>query len=204
MILFDVQYIILGLIVLAINIVPAFMPSTWMILSFFYIHYHLEFLPTIFVGVIMATTGRIILAVLSKNYIGPMLPKKDQENMMNLGKIFELNKNYSFLSILGYTFLPIPSNQLFIAAGLANADFSLLALSFFIGRTISYSFWVNLSHNVNNNIEGTFTSYFSNVEMLAVEIFGFVILYAISKINWGKTLRYLRKKTSPDESDHSK
>jgi len=204
MIFFDVHYIILGLIVLAINIVPAFMPSTWMILSFFYVHYHLEFLPTIFIGVILATIGRIILAVLAKDYIEPILPKKEQENMINLGKIFSLNRNFTFLSILGYTFLPIPSNQLFIAAGLAKADLSLLALSFFIGRTISYSFWVNLSKNMNENIEGAFISHFSKKEMFLVEILGFVILYLISKINWGKVLRYLKKKTNQGESDHSK
>jgi membrane protein YqaA with SNARE-associated domain len=204
MIFFDVHYIILGLIVLAINIVPAFMPSTWMILSFFYIHYHLEFLPTIFIGVTLATIGRIILAILAKDYIEPILPKKEQENMINLGKIFALNKNFTFLSILGYTFLPIPSNQLFIAAGLAKADLSLIALSFFIGRTISYSFWVNLSRNMNENIEGTFINHFSNKQMFIVEILGFAILYLISKINWGKVLRYLKKKTNQDESDHSK
>lgn len=202
--IFDIHYIILALIVLAINIVPAFMPSTWIILSFFYIHYCLEFLPTIFLGVIMATIGRLILAVLAKNYIEPILPKKEQENMINLGKIFEINKNFTFLSILGYTFLPIPSNQLFIAAGLAKADLSLLALSFFIGRTISYTFWVNLYKDVNTNIEGTFTSYFSKSGMYLAEIFGFVILYAISKINWGKVLRFIKKRISQDESDHSK
>jgi membrane protein YqaA with SNARE-associated domain len=202
--IFDIHYLILGLIVMAINIVPAFMPSTWIILSFFFIHYDLAFLPTIFIGVCMATIGRLILAVLAETYVEPILPKKERENMLNLGKIFELNKNFTFLSILGYTLLPIPSNQLFIAAGLAKVDLSLLALSFFIGRTISYTFWINLSSNVNNNIESAFTSQYSKSGIFILEILGFVALYLISKINWGKILKFIKKRISQDESDHSK
>ena len=202
--IFDVHYIILGLIVLAMNIVPAFMPPTAIILSIFFVVYHLDFLSVIFLGVIMATIGRLILAALTESYIQPILPKKEKENMLNLNKIFDLNKYLSFLFIFIFTLSPLPTNQLFIAAGLAKAELSLVAVAFFIGQTINYAFWVNLSQNINNNIEGALISHFSKSEMYAVEFLGFAILYIITRINWGKVLRFLKKRISQDESDHSK
>ncbi len=35
-------YLILALLVFGMNIVPAFMPPTWLVLAFFYIHFELS------------------------------------------------------------------------------------------------------------------------------------------------------------------
>lgn len=54
-------YIGLALIVYIVNIIPLFMPPTWLMLAFFSIHYHLYTIPVIIIGAISATFGRVTL-----------------------------------------------------------------------------------------------------------------------------------------------
>jgi hypothetical protein len=49
-------------------------------------------------------------------------------------------KKLTFGVFLFYAFTPFPSNFLFIAYGLTAMDLTLIAVPFFIGRTVSYSF----------------------------------------------------------------
>ena len=46
-----------------INIIPAFMPSTWMVLAFFHIQFDLPILPLTLGGALFSGLGRIVLDV---------------------------------------------------------------------------------------------------------------------------------------------
>lgn len=179
----------LGVLIFVINVFPVLMPPTWTILAFYYINFHPPLLPTIIVGATAATLGRITLYYISKNNFRGFFSKKSLGNYDALGTFFKKKQKLSIPLFLTYAFFPISSNYVYIAAGLARIDIKILAASFFVGRLISYSFWVTASHIVTNRVEDIFSSHVSNVTVIIFEILGLIIVYYIGKVNWKKILK---------------
>lgn len=187
--MFDIEYLILAIFVLGMNTIPFFMPPTWVVLAFFYTQFNLELVPTVLIGATMATTGRVILYYLAKSYLGKFLPKSFKTNFLSLGQFFKKRERLTIPLVLTYAFLPIPSNDVFIVAGLAQLKIKIIAFSFLIGRLISYTFWVSLANKVGDKLEILFENHFSNFNAFAIELFGVLVILLIGKINWRKVLK---------------
>lgn len=182
-------YLLMGLLVFGINTVPFLMPPTWLILSFFYVTYDLHIIPTVIIGALAAVCGRVVLATLSRTYLYRFLPKKTKDNFHALGSYLNTHQNVTIPAVIGYAFLPIPSNDIFIAAGLSGLDLRLIAGSFFVGRLISYSFWVHIANKAYDHFELIFVRHFSRTNALITELIGVAILIVISQIPWKKLLK---------------
>lgn len=183
------HYLYLGLSIFTINLVPAFMPPTWSILTYLTARFDLFILPTIVIGAIAAVSGRVVLALLARYFFRGFLPKKTQVNLDSLGIYLKHNKKWTLPFILAYAFSPIPSNQLFMAAGLSGFDIKYLATSFFVGRMLSYSIWVSAGTFISEFLKRIFAKNHSLVCSLLIEIVGFVFIYLISIIPWKKLLK---------------
>jgi len=179
----------LSLFIFILNVIPAFMPPTWIVLAFFYVHYHLLFWPTLLLGVAAATSGRVILALIARSEFKKILPEKFLINYENLGTYLEKNQKLTIPVALGYAFSPISSNSLFIMAGLSNLDLKMITVSFFVGRLFTYSFWITSSRYITNRIDDIFVGNFSNVGTLLSAFISLLIIIVIGKINWGKILK---------------
>lgn len=190
--MFLIEYIILASIILGLNIIPAFMPPTWTVLAFFVTKYNLLIIPTVLLGATCATLGRVILANISQRFFSKLFSKNSRENYESIGGYLNTHQKLTIPLVITYAFLPIPSNHVFIAAGLAKVNIKLLATSFFTGRLISYTFWVTLTQKLADNLEGIFSSYYSKAGTVAVEIGGLVLLYILGRIAWKKILVKLK------------
>lgn len=184
-----IEYFVLGFLVFGLNIVPVFMPPTWMVLAFFYIKYDLRLLPVVVVGATAATLGRVVLYFLARGALRNILPKKMAANLEYLGNYLEKRQNFTIPFIIFYGFLPIPSNQAFITFGLADVPIKMIAVAFFLARLLSYSFWVAAAHRFSDGLEGIFARHLGRTETFIMEAIGFVVIFAISKINWRKMLK---------------
>ncbi len=187
--LFSPVYLILAVFVLGMNVVPVFMPPTWLVLAFFFSRFHLNLFATVLIGAISATCGRVLLYHLARLYLRPFLPKKFEQNYDYLGSYIQKRQNLTIPIVITYAFLPIPSNDVFIIAGLTGLKIKIIAFSFFVGRLISYSFWISLAYHLSNRLEMVFAEHFSNLAGIAAELLGFGIILLVGKINWRKILR---------------
>lgn len=181
-------YLVLAVVILLINIAPAFVPPTWSVLAFFYLRYDLNLIFVIGIGVLMATSGRVILYLLSRYFKKYLLSYSSQKNLESLGAYLNSNRKVTLALILGYAFIPLPSNQLFIAAGFAKANLKLLAGSFAFGRVISYTWTVLLTGTVVNAVPIPAFFYAKETSIL-FQLAGFAGIYVLSKVNWGKLLK---------------
>jgi membrane protein DedA with SNARE-associated domain len=188
-------YVLLFILIFAINVVPAFMPPTWIILSFFYVNNDLLFLPTVILGVIAATSGRIVLALISKYWLKKVLPTGFYSNYQYLGKYLKGHTKLTLPIVFGYAFSPISSNSLFIMAGLSDLNLKLIAASFFIGRLVSYSFWITASHQLSNRLDIIFTGAFSNLNTLISALVSMGIVIIIGRIDWRTLLKFKIEKS---------
>jgi membrane protein DedA with SNARE-associated domain len=165
------------------------MPPTWLVLAFFYINSDVSLLPLVLIGGTSATLGRIILYYLSRGFLRKRIPQKYLENYDDLGSFFVKHEKLTIPVILAYALLPIPSNQVFIVAGLSRMDIRLVSSCFFASRLISYTVWVSAAHLASNHLDTIFSSHFSNSGTFLVEIVGIIGILIIGKIKWRKILK---------------
>lgn len=182
-------YLFFVVLIIIMNASPGLMPATWMVISFFVIKYDLSILPTVIFGALAATVGRVLLANFSKKYVRPHLPLKQRLNLTALGKFLTSNKKVSIPLLVGYAFLPIPSNQVFIALGLSGVDFNLIAGSFFAGRLISYAFWVKLADHLADDLGTLVSSGWKNPTAVIFEVLGILGIVLVMMVPWTKILR---------------
>lgn len=180
--------LLLFLIVFLLNVVPAFAPPTWMVFSFVGFRYPRQnMVPLVLVGALAATLGRAVLARMSSLVIRQrLLSQSARENIDVIKGRLERRRKLTFGVFLLYAFTPLPSNYLFIAYGLTTMDLKLIAIPFFIGRSISYSFWAITSSAVARRISIEFTEGLSYLSLYFVvtQFLLLSIVYAFTRIDW--------------------
>lgn len=124
-----------------LNVMPAFAPPTWMLLSFFGLKFP-DANPWIvaLVAATAATSGRCMLAALAQRLNrSRWVPQRTRDNLHSVARTIENRRAASSGAFLLFAFSPLPSNALFLAYGLTGAPLALLATPFFVGRFVSYS-----------------------------------------------------------------
>ncbi len=118
--------------VFAINLLRAFGPPTWAVLVF--ISFQWPDIPTAALiggGALAATAGRLVLA-LGTRKLRRLLSAERRANLQALGQTLAGSKTGALASIAIFVFSPLPSAQLFMAAGLADVPLLPLAGAFLI------------------------------------------------------------------------
>ena len=92
------------------------------------------------------------------------------------------------LDVLIYSLGPIPSNDLFIAAGLSGARLWPIAVGFLPGRTVSYTALALAAKGANDHFDGILTRQWHDPKWLAIEILSIAGILAFSKIDWPRIL----------------
>jgi len=179
---------LLFLIVLALNLIPAFAPPTWMVFSFIGLRFpeHVGWQFAL-AGALAATLGRTGLAKMSRVIVRRRwLSEATRENVDVLRDELQTRPKLTFGLLLFYAFTPLPSNSVFIAYGLTTMNLLRIAIPFFLGRFVSYSFWTMSSAVVSRKFEledtetlGYFSVYFILTQLT---LLGFV--YVFTHLNW--------------------
>jgi len=143
---------ILFFVVFVLNVLPAFAPPTWTTMSFIgFAIPNVDFALLAVVAAIAATSGRIALAKLSRALVRQrLLSAETQRNVDTIKLGIQSRPVVAFGTFLGFALSPLPSNYLFIAYGLTTLPIALLAIPFFVGRLVSYAFWITTASTVGD------------------------------------------------------
>jgi membrane protein YqaA with SNARE-associated domain len=196
---------VLFFVILALNVLPAFAPPTWTTMSFVGLAApNVNFLLIAGVAATAATSGRIVLALLSDALIRRrFLSDRARHNVDAIRLGIENRPMVTFGTLLGYSCSPLPSNYLFIAYGLTALPLSFLALPFLIGRFVSYAFWLWAGFAVGDALdwgllESTpyFVGYYIMSQLLLVPA-----IYGFTRLDWRgvfaeRRLRWLAAKSN--------
>jgi membrane protein YqaA with SNARE-associated domain len=175
--------------VIAINVIPYFMPATWMVVASFLIVFHLPFWP-LCVGCALASTGgRYVLAWISSRWGRRLLSADHQRNVAALGSWLNQRADWRrTLEVFLYSLGPIPSNQIFIAAGLARASIGPVAAGFFAGRLLSYPVLAGGARGVNDHFNNLFLRAWHDPKTLILELASVAVIVVFTKIDWPRVL----------------
>jgi membrane protein YqaA with SNARE-associated domain len=188
--------------VYVVNVIPAFAPPTWMILSIVGLNYPQANVPVLaIVGASAATLGRFTLAKLSRAIIrGRLLSEGMRRNVDVIKDQLEHRRLAAVSSFFVYALSPFPSNYLFIAYGLTALNLWLVTIPFFVGRFLSYNFLVFSAAAARHHLElesSEAESYFG-VYFVATQILLLAAVYAFAKVDWRavfneRKLRWIKK-----------
>jgi membrane protein YqaA with SNARE-associated domain len=138
-------------VVFAVNLLPAFGPPTWAVLVFFSLDFDLAPVPLVLGGALAAAAGRYVLASATRR----LRPRFSAARLARLDRAqaaLGANRRRTVAGLGLFALSPVPSGQLFVAAGLMTVPLLPLTAAFFAGRLVSYSIYVGAAHVAEKNL----------------------------------------------------
>ena len=179
----------LGLVVFFCNLAPILAPPTWTVIVFFLITRNLNLVATVIVAALFAGLGRYFLALGTRalrNYI----PENARKNLFDAGIVFDENQSRRYGLIALFILSPLPSAQLFEAAGLMHMNLKRLTLAFFSGRIFTYSFYAAGASALKTSDFGrVITDALRSPYAIALEIGCLILIWIIAKIDWKRFIK---------------
>jgi membrane protein YqaA with SNARE-associated domain len=185
-------------VVFVVNALPAFMPPTWSLLAFAHLVIGLPALPLAVGGAFAASAGRYVLAKASARYGRRFLSAGKREDLVRLGRWLESRAAWApAAAVLIYSFGPIPSNQLFVAAGLMRMSLGRIVGAFLAGRLISYPLWIGVAGVAATHIDELFTGHLLNITAVALDVVLVVSLIAFTRVDWMRVIERVSPSARP-------
>jgi len=177
--------------VFLLNANPIFTIPTWIVVFFFAgMNDTLPILPAILIGISASALGRYTLAWYSNKFGKTILSKKQRKNMEYF-KDFFINSGRpitSFVFAFLYALSPLPTNTLFLVAGIAQANVIIIMLGFFFGELLSGIVYLTVLESALESVT------FSNLEYFLIGGIGIILGIAVILIDWKKMINSLTKK----------
>jgi uncharacterized membrane protein YdjX (TVP38/TMEM64 family) len=180
-------YALLAVVVLGINLLPAFGPPTWAVLVLFHLNGDYWLPALVLVGALGAASGRWVLAEATRK-LGRRLPRRWIGNLEAAGERLTERRGRTLAGLALFAVSPLPSAQLFEAAGLMAVRLLPLTIAFFAGRTVSYTVYSTTADRMARTDTGeallaNLTSPWGVVLQL-VMVAGLVLL---GRVDWRRT-----------------
>jgi len=178
-----VDYLVLFLVVLGVNLLPAFGPPTWTLLVFARLTWHLEPVAIVVIGAVAAMTGRYLLALGARHLRGHLGARRLDNLTAASDELFR-RRGRAWAVLALFAVSPLPSAQLFIAAGLLDVALVPLTLAFFAGRLVSYSIYVSVATLADRQLGGVLKDLLGSPWSIAIQIVLLAALAALPMVDW--------------------
>jgi uncharacterized membrane protein YdjX (TVP38/TMEM64 family) len=188
--------------VVGVNLMPAFGPPTWSIIVLYGLNTSLPLFAIILIGAAAAALGRFLLGC-SFSLLAHRVSQKTQDNLAAARSAFERNRRNGILALALFALSPVPSAQLFEAAGLAGVRLFNFTIAFFFGRLVSYTIYATTAKEIQESSLGdVFTKSLTSPIGLALQIVMIAALIGLTRIDWGRRLN-VRANRNGDRPDRS-
>ncbi|HVP23237.1 MAG TPA: hypothetical protein VMS77_04935 [Conexivisphaerales archaeon] len=194
--LFDYYLSALGywgvfIVVLAVNVIPAFMPPTWRVLSLVNQAKPQAFglVPLALVGCLATTLGRGVLVYMG--YAGrDAMSDKRKGSLDGLRGRLESMKGGGFIISFAVALSPLPSNAYFLAIGMMRYGTAQVYAGFTAGRFLSYLVLMEVLSVAESSFSALFAAQLFSVSL--VDIAGFALTVVFTIIDWPALLEERR------------
>ena len=178
----------LAVVVLLFNLMPAFAPPTWAVLVLFSLNTDLHPIVIVAVGAVFAGTGRYLLAR-ATGLFRNRISKKSLANLEAAQTLLTKNTSRKLFTIGMFVLSPLPSAQLFEAAGLMGVRLLPLTVAFFSGRIVTYNFYVfGASELKAHGIGELITKEFTSIWAILFQLVMIASVILLTRIDWKRFL----------------
>jgi hypothetical protein len=176
-------YLLTFVCIFAVNLLPAFGPPTWALIVFFRLSSGLALVPLVLGGAVAAAAGRLVLARGAGALRGRFSPER-RGQLAAARSVLERDRRQAAAGLALFAVSPVPSAQLFVAAGLLAVPLLPLTAAFFAGRLVSYSFYAGGAVLVEKSFSGTLTRAFTSPLGIGLQVAMLVALVALVRVDW--------------------
>jgi membrane protein YqaA with SNARE-associated domain len=186
--------------IFGINLLPAFGPPTWAVLVFFRLNSDLPAVPLVLLGALAAASGRLVLAATTRRFRSRFSAER-RENLEAAEEVLVGSRGKALAGLGLFALSPVPSAQLFIAAGLLTVPLVPLTVAFFAGRLVSYSIYVGAATAARDSLGSVLGDAFGSPLGIALQLAMLAGLVLLLRFDWAGTLRRRSAKRAPSRSD---
>ena len=184
-----VPYLILFAVVLGVNLLPAFGPPTWAIIVLYGLNSNLSPWAIVPIAALAAASGRFGLAQAFR-LLGRRVPARMRRNLTAAREAFERHPRGGLAALGLFALSPVPSAQLFEAAGLTGVRLLPFTAAFFVGRLVSYSIYSAGVHGLRQSSLGeAFRDNLASPLGIGLQIVMIAALVALTLIDWDRLLK---------------
>ena len=180
--------------VFAVNLLPAFGPPTWALLVFFKLEYDLPIVPMVIGGALCAASGRLVLAHASGR-LRRRFSAERREHLSAAARALTGDRRRSAGALGLFALSPVPSAQLFVAAGLLDLRLLRLTAAFFVGRLVSYAIYVGGAELARESLGDVLGEALTSPIGLGLQILMLVGLVALLRVDWTRRLTRSDRRT---------
>lgn len=190
-------------IAFSINLVPAFMPTTWMVLAFFRLQFGLPILPLTIGGALFSGLGRILLAR-GTTALNRRLLRRDG-SIEDVKTYLDQRRNYVGAATFLYCLAPLPTNTLFVAAGIVEVSLLRVMVGFWAGRAVADTFYVWTTDRVFDSFSSIFEQYYSDWLAVALQALSLCGALALLLVPWPRwALRWINQRQGRTQSSQER
>jgi membrane protein YqaA with SNARE-associated domain len=181
------DYLLIAGIVFAINLLPAFGPPTSAVLVALSLSFDLASAPLIACGAVAAASGRFVLANGARRFRPRLSPERRAH--LAAAESFAIENRGRAAAGLGlFALSPVPSGQLFVAAGLMEVPLAPLTLAFFAGRVISYTIYVTGAAALERTFGDSLVEGLTSPVGIAAQLIALLGLVLLLRLDWADIL----------------
>ncbi|WP_010408629.1 hypothetical protein [Citromicrobium sp. JLT1363] len=183
------EYLIFFALVLGVNMLPAFGPPTWSIIALYAFNSDLSLAALVGTGALAAASGRFLLGHATRALGTRFLPAKTKANLAAARRALEERRRGGLLALGLFALSPVPSAQLFEAAGLARLPLLPFTAAFFAGRIVSYSIYGLTAKTIRaTSLGDVLREAVSSPLGIALQVAMLGALVLLARIDWSKHL----------------
>lgn len=186
-------------VILAVNLLPAFGPPTWALLVFFRLSFDIPAVPLVLGGALAAAGGRLLLAGASRRLRG-RFSRERLESLDAAERLLAGSRGKALAGLGLFALSPVPSAQLFVAAGVLTLPLLPLTAAFFAGRLVSYSLYVGAADVAERNLGGIVRDSLTSPAGVALQLLMLGALVALLRVDWARVIERRRVGSATGES----
>lgn len=178
------HYVALAGVVFAVNLLPAFGPPTWAVLVFLRLNWDIAAVPLVAIGAVSAASGRFVLAEGTRRVRSRLSPRRVANLSAVRDRLLARGRGSTFAGLALFAISPLPSAQLFVAAGLLDVALVPLTLAFFAGRVVSYSIYVGAASAARHSLGSIIRDAFTSPLGIALQVVMLAALVFLLRVDW--------------------
>jgi uncharacterized membrane protein YdjX (TVP38/TMEM64 family) len=196
------QLAVVALVIVVVNMLPAFAPPTWAILVLVQARYGYPTAVLVVVGACAAATGRTLLALGARRVRHWVSPQR-LESLEAAKGLLVARRATAIGALALFLVSPLPSGQLFVAAGLLDLRLPPLVAAFLVGRLFSYTVYLTAASAAAATVDQLIGKGVSSWVAVAVQIALFGLVIVLARVDWVRVAKRLAPKgeTEPRSAD---
>ncbi|MFJ2662732.1 hypothetical protein ACIO14_00125 [Nocardia fluminea] len=196
------QLLLVVAVVFTVNLLPAFGPPNALLVVFFGLNWNLDPVPLVIGAAVASGAGRYVVAATTRRARSHLSPRRTA-NLRAAGDYLTGRRGRRFSTIGVFLLSPLPSAQMFEAAGLMGLRLVPLTTAHVVGRLVSFSLYIGVAGVAERSLGETLTSSFTTPYGIAVQIGLLVGVVMLARIDWTKYLPVAKPASSTDQRSPS-